>query len=173
MAAVSVADTLNEQVRLRARIKWPNDVLVEGRKVAGVLGEVRGSAPEIREMVVGIGINVNQAADDFPPELAGRATSVRMETGAATERASILAGVLEGFERRYARFLRDGPAVLLREWESLSTLTPGARLSVQGPAGLVEGEFTGIDLEGALVVRAPAGSIQRIPFGELLDSLLG
>jgi BirA family biotin operon repressor/biotin-[acetyl-CoA-carboxylase] ligase len=172
MAAVAVADTLNEQFRLRARIKWPNDVLIERRKIAGVLGEVRGSAPEIREMVVGVGVNVNQSAADFPAELEGKATSVRLETGAPADRAAILAGVLEGFERRYARFLRDGPATLLREWESLSTLTPGAQLSVQGPTGRVEGEFTGIDLEGALVVRAPAGSIHRIPFGELLDSLL-
>lgn len=168
MAAVAVADALNEQTGLKARIKWPNDVLVAGRKIAGVLGEVRGNEPEVREMVVGFGVNVNHAAADFPEAIRDQATSVRLERGASTDRAPILASVLEGFERRYARLLRDGPATLLKEWESLSALAPGAPITVAGPAGRVEGAFAGIDDEGGLILKDAAGGRVRIPFGEIL-----
>jgi BirA family transcriptional regulator, biotin operon repressor / biotin---[acetyl-CoA-carboxylase] ligase len=170
MASVAVADALNEVAGLSARIKWPNDVLVGARKIAGVLGEMRGSHTEVREMVVGIGINVNQAAGDFPAALAGVATSVRVERGAALERAVLLASVLEGFERRYARFLRDGPALLLREWEALSATPPGAPIAVAGAGGRLDGAFEGIDEDGSLILLAPDGTRWRLPFGEILDS---
>jgi BirA family biotin operon repressor/biotin-[acetyl-CoA-carboxylase] ligase len=172
MAAVAVADALNEACSLRARIKWPNDVVIGRRKIAGILAEVRGSAPEIREMVVGIGVNVNQVESDLGGALAGKATSVRIETGAPADRAPILASILEGFERRYARLLRDGPGTLLREWESLSALVPGTPLAVDAPGGRLEGEFAGIDAEGALVVQARDGAVHRIPFGEIIEALL-
>jgi len=172
MASVAVADALNELYGIGARIKWPNDVLVAGRKIAGVLGEVRGAEPEVREMVVGIGVNVNHAAADFPAEFAASATSVRLEKGAPVDRAPILAGILEGFERRYARLLKDGSTVLLREWASLSALPMGAPLSVEGPSGRLEGVFTGIDEEGALLLRGRDGEQHRIAFGAIVGSLL-
>ena len=168
MAAVAVADALNEQTGLKARIKWPNDVLVGGRKIAGVLGEVRGNEPEVREMVIGFGVNVNHAAADFPAAVRDLATSVRLERGEAIDRAPLLAAILEGFERRYARLLRDGPATLLKEWETLSALAPGAPVAVAGPTGRVEGGFAGIDDEGGLVLLDPAGRRVRVPFGEIL-----
>jgi len=171
MAAVAVADALNEVHALGARIKWPNDVLVSGRKIAGVLGEVRGGDPEIREMVVGIGVNVNHASGDFPAAFAASATSVRLENGIPVDRAPILAAILEGFERRYARLLRDGPVTLLREWTSLATPAIGTRLSVEAPSGRVEGSFSGIDEEGALVLDGPGGRRHRIAFGEIVEPM--
>jgi BirA family biotin operon repressor/biotin-[acetyl-CoA-carboxylase] ligase len=170
MAAVSAADTLCELIGLKARIKWPNDVLVGRRKIAGVLGEVRGSDPEVREMVVGLGINVNQAPDEFAPDLAGAATSVRIETGSMADRAPILAALLGGFERRYARFLREGPATLLAEWEALSALPRGSRAIVEGPAGRTEGNTAGVDEEGALLLTDGTGRALRIPFGEIVQA---
>jgi BirA family biotin operon repressor/biotin-[acetyl-CoA-carboxylase] ligase len=173
MAAVAVADALAEVCGLTARIKWPNDVLIGRLKIAGVLGEVRGGEPEVREMVVGFGVNVNQTAADFPAAFAEAATSVRLEKGSVASRAPILASVLEGFERRYARLLRDGPATLLREWESLSAIPIGSPLAVDGPAGRLEGTFAGLDEEGALLVRGTGDALQRIAFGEIVRSLLG
>jgi len=168
MAAVAVADALNEQTGLKARIKWPNDVLVGGRKIAGVLGEVRGNDPEVREMVVGFGVNVNHAAADFPEAIRDLATSVRLERGAPMDRAPLLASILEGFERRYARLLRDGPATLLKEWETLSALAHGAPIAVSGPHGRIEGAFAGIDDEGGLLLSDADGRRVRVPFGEIL-----
>jgi BirA family transcriptional regulator, biotin operon repressor / biotin---[acetyl-CoA-carboxylase] ligase len=170
MAAVAVADALNEVAGLPARIKWPNDVLVGGRKIAGILGEVRGNQPEVREMVVGIGINVNQKTGDFPADLAGGATSVCIELGAPGDRTAILASVLEGFERRYARLLRDGAMTLLHEWESLSALPAGAPVAVGGPAGRIEGTFAGIDEEGGLLLLDRGGTRHRVPFGEIIET---
>jgi len=170
MAAVSIADALGELCGLPARIKWPNDVLVERRKIAGVLGEVRGSDPEVREMVVGMGVNINQTVEEFPSEIHALATSVRIETGASAGRAPILAGLLEGFERRYARLLRDGPATLLAEWESLSALPRGHAVAVEGPSGLVEGTIAGVDEEGALLLTGARGRPFRVPFGEIVKA---
>ena len=171
MAAIATADALNEIPGLRARIKWPNDVIAGGRKIAGVLGEVRGADPEVREMVVGIGVNVHHREEDFLPDLARRATSVRLETGAGSDRAALLARLLEGFEQRYARMLRDGPATLLREWQSLSTLQPGDPVRVLGPTGPAQGGFSGIDEEGGLRLTSVSGQILRVPFGEIVETL--
>lgn len=168
MAAVAVAESLRRTASLDARIKWPNDVLAGRRKIAGILGEVRGSDPEIREMVVGIGVNVHQAREDFPPELRDRATSVRAETGARPERAAILASLLEGFEGRYRRLLSEGPGALLREWQSLSAVPDGGRVIVEGPTGRAEGRIEGVDDEGALLLWQPGSGTRRVPFGEII-----
>ena len=96
MAAVATARGLGEACGLDARIKWPNDVMVAHRKIAGILGEVRGSDPLIHGMVIGIGVNINHHANDFPPELSRCATSVRMETGSPRDRPTILAAISLG-----------------------------------------------------------------------------
>jgi BirA family biotin operon repressor/biotin-[acetyl-CoA-carboxylase] ligase len=153
-----------------ARIKWPNDVVIGTRKIAGVLGEVRGSEPVVREMVVGMGVNVNQRADEFPPEIRPLATSVRIEKGNPGDRAPILAALLRGFEERYGRLLRDGPRALLAEWDGLTLLPPGRRITVAGPAGRLEGTVAGVDDEGALLLRDAAGRTLRVPFGEIVQA---
>jgi len=170
-AAVAVADALREVCRLQATIKWPNDVVVGRRKIAGILGETRGSDPIIREMVLGIGLNVNQGVEDFGPEVAGRATSVAIETGAVVDRTTLLAAILEGFERRYARLVGGRPSDLLREWESFSALPHGRPVVVESPGGRLEGQVAGVDEEGALLLKLPDGRTVRVPFGEIVESL--
>ena len=170
-AAVTVADALRGVGRVPAAIKWPNDVVVGRRKIAGILGETRGSDPIIREMVLGIGLNVNQRAEDFGPEVAGRATSLRIETGAPADRPPLLAAILEGFERRYSRLIGGQPAEMLREWQALSALPRGRSVVVEGPSGRLEGQITGVDEEGALLLRLPDGGTVRVPFGEIVEPL--
>ncbi len=169
-AAVSVATALRAG-GVVARIKWPNDVLVGTRKIAGILGESRGSEPEIRDLVIGIGLNVHQEAGDFPGDLAPTATSLRIESGAAPRRAEILAAVLEEFERRYSRLLRGAPDDLLRDWGTLSAVPAGGRIAVDGPDGRCEGELVGVDADGALLLRRPGGATARVPFGEIVETL--
>jgi len=170
-AAVATAEALRDTCRLPGCIKWPNDVVVGRRKVAGILGETRGSDPQIREMVIGIGVNVNQAPGDFAVELRERATSVRIEAGAPADRAALLASILEGFERRYARVLAGKPDDLLREWETLSAVPRGRRVAVEGPFGRCEGTVAGVDDEGALLLDTPGGGKTRVPFGEIVEAL--
>jgi len=173
MAAVAVADAVREVCRLPAGIKWPNDVLVGGGKIAGVLGEIRGGEAQIRDMVIGLGINVAQRHEDFPGDLLRPATSVRIEGGASQDRAAILACVLEGFERRYARTLKDGTADLLREWEALSVMPRGQRVLVGGPDGRREATIAGVDDDGALLLEGPNGAPSRLPFGEQVEPIAG
>jgi BirA family biotin operon repressor/biotin-[acetyl-CoA-carboxylase] ligase len=170
LAAVAVARALRETSGLEARIEWPNDVVIARRKLAGVLGEMRGSGPTLRELVVGIGINVHQRPEDFPPALRPRATSIRNEGGAPCGRAAILASFLEEFERRYARLLKDGPATLLAEWEGLSAFPRGCPVVVRGPGGTTEGTITGVDEEGALRLLGSRGAEIRVPFGEIIEA---
>jgi BirA family transcriptional regulator, biotin operon repressor / biotin---[acetyl-CoA-carboxylase] ligase len=170
-AAVAVTAALREVTGLSATIKWPNDVMIGPRKIAGILAETRGSESIIRDMVLGIGINVNHGERDFTPEILARATSVRVETGGCPDRAALLVSVLEGFERRYARLLGGQAAEILREWESFSALPPGRSLVVQGPAGRTEGRVAGVDEEGALLLTRPDGRTVRVPFGEIVEPL--
>jgi BirA family transcriptional regulator, biotin operon repressor / biotin---[acetyl-CoA-carboxylase] ligase len=170
-AAVAVASTLREVLGLAATIKWPNDVMIARRKIAGILAETRGSDPLIRDMVLGIGVNVNHGVEDFTPGILERATSVRAETGEWADRAALLASVLEGFERRYARLLGGQAVELLREWESFSALQHGRPLVVQGPAGPTAGRVAGVDEEGALLLTQPDGRTVRVPFGEIVEPL--
>ncbi len=171
MAAVATALGLRKACGLNTGIKWPNDIVVGHRKIAGILGEVRGSDPRIHEMVVGIGVNVNHEAHDFPPELSRLATSVRMEVGSPRDRLGILAEILEQFERRYSALLRQGSDELLAEWRTLSTMPAGARLAIETSGGAVEGSLQGIDDEGALMLADSAGRTMRVPFGEIESSL--
>lgn len=168
-AAVSVATALRDAAHVAASIKWPNDVLAGRRKIAGILGETRGSDPLIRDMVLGIGVNVNHQAGDLPASIADRATSVRLETGADADRAALLAAILEGFERRYARLVEGSAADLLREWETLSALPRGRVVAVEGPAGRRLGRVAGVDEEGALLIETADGRPERVPFGEVVE----
>ncbi len=169
MAAVAIAEALRASAGLDARIKWPNDVLVGRRKIAGVLGELRGSEPRMRELVVGMGVNVNHSEADLPRDLRPRATSARIETGRPADRAPLLAAMLEGFERRYTRLLRQGTVDLLREWDSLSAVPHGHRVVVDGPAGRSEGTVAGVDDDGALLLVGAGSEPLRIPFGEIVE----
>ncbi|MEK7284171.1 MAG: biotin--[acetyl-CoA-carboxylase] ligase [Acidobacteriota bacterium] len=169
-AAVAVAEALRDTCHLKTGIKWPNDVVVGRRKIAGILGETRGSDPQIRAMVMGIGVNVNQRPEDFRAGLRERATSVQVESGTAVDRAPILAAIIEGFERRYSRLLRGQSADLLKEWEALSAIPRGRRVVVEGPTGRCEGTVAGVDEEGALLLEEPGGAARRVPFGEIVQS---
>ena len=170
MAAVAVTEGLREACGLEARIKWPNDVLVGPRKIDGILGEMRGRNPLIRELVIGMGVNVAQCDADFPEELRTRATSVRVETGRVVGRAPILVAILEGFERRYSRLLAHGPNELLREWEALSAIARGRLVRAPGPSGESEGALWGVDEEGALVLERADQEPLRVPFGEIVEA---
>lgn len=168
LAAVAVARALRDMCGVPAGIKWPNDVMVGRRKIAGILAEARGADPVIREMVVGMGVNVNHRPTDFPAAVREQATSVRHETGRQAERAPILAAVLERFERGYTGFLREGPGGLLQEWEALAAIPRGGRIVVEGPSGSREGSIAGLDEDGALLLDTAPGVVERIAFGEIV-----
>ena len=151
IAPLAVADAIQQVCEVEASVKWPNDVLVEDRKLAGILLERVDEAA-----VVGIGLNVTLGADERPHEAA---TSLALENATTTDRVTVLAAVLRAFEGRYGDWVADhgNPAALLAAYEERSA-TLGQRIRAELPDGkTIEGTATGIDVDGRLIVEGPTG----------------
>lgn len=159
--AVAVAGALRRAAGLDARLKWPNDVVARGRKLGGILVEAR-TAEGDPALVVGVGLNLAQR--EFPPELAGAATSVALETAQAPDRDAVLASVLEEFDAWRARLEAEGFEPVRLRWLALAD-TIGRAVTVDGVTGVA----VGLDADGALLVESAAG-IRRIVAGEIVGA---
>jgi BirA family transcriptional regulator, biotin operon repressor / biotin---[acetyl-CoA-carboxylase] ligase len=148
-AALAVCDACERAAPVSCRIKWPNDVWIEGRKVAGILIEGR---PQEGWAVLGVGVNVSTREGDFPPELRDIATSIAAATGSANAPAlgSVLAFLTESLEARLA----DKPKAIVATWRERDALA-GQRVQWQSGEGVAEG----INDDGALVVQTPSGRV--------------
>jgi BirA family biotin operon repressor/biotin-[acetyl-CoA-carboxylase] ligase len=149
------------------RLKWPNDVLLPTtrglRKAAGILVEMASEREHVRQVVVGVGLNVNGRV--FPAELADRATSLAMVLGRGFDRGTLAAGLLNALEPAYDRFSSDGPAEALARWRDHAALGLPCRVEREGE--VIEGVTAGIDEQGALLVRDARGGLRRVLSGEL------
>lgn len=163
IAGLAVVDAVRAVAGLAGTLKWPNDVLLDGRKVAGVLTEMEAEIERVRFVIAGIGVNVN--ATDFPPELARKATSLGLAGARPVDRAAFTAGLLAALEGRYRRFLAAGFAAMRWEWEACSALT-GKEVRVTAPEGEVAGRVLGVDDDGALRLAGPRGEF-RVVAGEV------
>jgi BirA family biotin operon repressor/biotin-[acetyl-CoA-carboxylase] ligase len=166
VAGVAVADAIREITGHSAQIKWPNDVLLDGRKVAGILTEMEGELDRVAFVLVGIGVNVNLDPDGLPPELAGSATSLRAAAGTPVDRAAFTARLLAALEARYGRFLAGGFAAIRPAFESTAFLT-GRAVRVSGPDAAAQGRVVGIDDDGALRLERADGAMLRVLSGEV------
>ncbi len=134
LSAVAVAETLNELYHLPARVKWPNDVLVRGAKIAGLLNEMNAETEQIHFVILGIGVNLNMTAEQFPAGILYPATSVLLETGEAIERTEYIRCLLNKLDQYYSEFLVEGFVPIRRRWEALCELM-NADLTVMGHSG--------------------------------------
>lgn len=162
--ALSVAEALEETTGTSAGIKWPNDIVMNGKKICGMLTEMTMTPEmdEIQYVVVGVGINVNNAGpEEFQEEVRPTATSLRIETGRQYNRAQLLNRVLLRFEENYEIFLETLDLSGLRECYQEHLLNVGARVRVLDPAGEYTGMAEGIDLQGELIVVRDNG--EKIP----------
>ena len=166
LAGVAVAAVL-EGEGLEPRIKWPNDVLLAGRKVCGILTEIEAETDRVAFIVVGIGLNLNSTTRDLPAELRGSATSMRMVTGAKVDRARLAARLLDELMARYEDYVRAGFARTARDWRSRSALG-GRTVQVAAPGADTRGTCLGIDSDGALLVKDEGtGETRRIVAGDV------
>jgi BirA family biotin operon repressor/biotin-[acetyl-CoA-carboxylase] ligase len=149
---------------LDARIKWPNDVLIHGKKVCGILTEISTTLDMLDYAVVGIGVNVNIDTSSFPEDIRENATAMRHELGKPIDRVKLLQEILVEFEETYKK-LEKGYNIL-DEWKSLSD-TIGREVVVKTVHKTIEGVATGIDSKGALVVKTDKG-MERILSGECI-----
>jgi BirA family transcriptional regulator, biotin operon repressor / biotin---[acetyl-CoA-carboxylase] ligase len=156
-AGVAVVEALERVTGLKPRLKWPNDVLVDGRKLAGILLESRiGPSPLV---VLGIGVNLAQRV--FPADLAERATSVRLAAGRRVDADALLTALLESLDAWRTRLETEGWAPIRERWRAL-TETLGRRVSIDG----VEGVAVDVDEDGALIV-AEGDVRRRVVAGEV------
>jgi BirA family biotin operon repressor/biotin-[acetyl-CoA-carboxylase] ligase len=172
LAGAALAHTLAE-AGATPRLRWPNDLLVPAagglRKVAGILTEMASDGERIRHIVLGVGLNANGL--EFPPDLAERATSLRMALGRACDRGKLLVDFLVAFEAIYDDFLGRGPISGLEKWRRYADLGRVCRIDQDGAT--IEGIATDIDDDGALLVRDDAGRVHRIISGEMSEEAGG
>jgi BirA family biotin operon repressor/biotin-[acetyl-CoA-carboxylase] ligase len=166
LAAVAVADALTAQTPLKVTIKWPNDILVRGRKIAGILTEVSTGMDAVDYMVIGLGLNVNSLRSDFPEEIRAHATSIRSETGTPFSRALLLRSTLEHFENYYDIFHCRGFGPVLLRWRSLTDML-GRRVRVDMIGTQCAGEVSDFDQDGFLILRDQGGRSLRIFSGDV------
>ncbi|MBN1869140.1 MAG: biotin--[acetyl-CoA-carboxylase] ligase [Candidatus Omnitrophica bacterium] len=152
LSSVAVCEAVNKFCNIAAKIKWPNDILVGDKKLAGILTESSAEMDRVRFIVVGIGINVNASLSQLPPH----STSIKNETGQKISRVVLMQEVLRSLERWYAVLGKDGFAPVIARWKQLSS-TLGHHVRVIDPSGDVEGEAVDLDENGGLIIRDDNG----------------
>ena len=162
--ALAICDTIHEVTGLDSRIKWPNDIVVNGKKVCGMLTEMEAELDCIHSVVIGIGINVNQ--QEMPEEIRETATSLFLESGEKIIRAHIIEKAMEYFEDYYAQFMEKGDLSLLKEAYNARLVNMDAGVRVLDPRGEYEGIAKGINTEGELLVERN-GETVRVYAGEV------
>jgi BirA family transcriptional regulator, biotin operon repressor / biotin---[acetyl-CoA-carboxylase] ligase len=163
--AVAVASAIRTTCGLEAGIKWPNDILISGKKVSGLLTEMSAEQDRIRHIVLGIGVDVNMEMGELPPEIRSLTTTLAAEAGAKINRTTLLQQVLRDLERWYRMFLNNHAAVL-EEWKKLN-MTVGNRITVSGAGEDLDGLAQGVDSDGRLIVRLDDGTVRTVAAGDV------
>jgi BirA family biotin operon repressor/biotin-[acetyl-CoA-carboxylase] ligase len=164
VASIALCDALRH-AGVAAGIKWPNDLLASGRKIAGVLTELAAEPDRVHWVVVGAGVNVNARAEDFPEELRGEVTSILLERGVAAPRALFAVACLTALEDWLDRHAEEGFGPIRAAWRERS-VTLGREVVVKADGREIAGTAEDIDDAGALLVRTPAG-LERILAGDV------
>jgi BirA family transcriptional regulator, biotin operon repressor / biotin---[acetyl-CoA-carboxylase] ligase len=167
LAGLSAHTAVLAQTGLAAELKWPNDLLIHGKKLGGILTEMHAEPNAVRFVIVGMGINVNQ--EKFPGELAETATSLRRETGRAQSRLELLVKLLSQFETDYNRFVREGAAYVVQRFELVSSFANGRRVRVDTGAETYLGVTDGLSPEGLLIVKRDSGVSGAVIAGDVSE----
>jgi BirA family biotin operon repressor/biotin-[acetyl-CoA-carboxylase] ligase len=167
LAGISTQGAIQAQTGLAAELKWPNDLLLDGKKVGGILTEMYAEPTAVRFVIVGIGINVNQ--EKFPAELSAIATSLRKESGRLTFRLELLVRLLTQFESDYNRFLREGPGFVVDRFQSASSFAQGRRVRVDTGLESYVGTTAGLSPDGLLLVAREGGAVVTVIAGDVTE----
>ncbi|HYL65253.1 MAG TPA: biotin--[acetyl-CoA-carboxylase] ligase [Candidatus Methylomirabilis sp.] len=168
MAGLSAHSAIQGLTGLIPDLKWPNDLLLGGKKMGGILTEMHAEPAEVRFVIVGIGLNVNQ--EKFSGELGAKATSLRIETGKQQSRLELLVRLLREFESDYNRFLREGPAGVTQKFEAVSSYAQGKRVRVTSGTASYAGTTAGLGPEGLLQVKRDDGQLVTVISGDVAEA---
>jgi len=166
LSALAVARVVEAMSGLRPTVKWPNDVLLRGQKVAGLLSEMSAETERIHFLILGIGVNLNMTVDQFPGDLRYPATTLAREKGSSVSRLAFCRALLRELDELYALFQERGFAPIREGWEGYFDLV-GRTVSIEDGNHRQTGEVTGVDSDGALLVRLPGGDVERILSGDV------
>lgn len=166
LAAVAVAETITAFLPMRPTVKWPNDILVDGRKVAGILMEMNSEPDRVNFVIAGVGVNLNLRTKDLPDDLKNTATSLMEKTLAPVDRVLFVRMLYINLEKWYKIYIGGGFAPVLSEWKGFFGAT-GTHVRVRGFNSVVEGICAGVDDDGALLVRTLSGEIVRVISGDV------
>ncbi|MGE5582731.1 MAG: biotin--[acetyl-CoA-carboxylase] ligase [Bacillota bacterium] len=166
LAAVIMAQTIQSVTGIQPQIKWPNDLIHNGRKLGGILAEMSGEMDLVNYLILGIGINVNHRPEDFPPELRGRAVSLQMIQPGNLSRKTLLQEFLRRFETAYYALPETGIAEAVR-YAKLHSATVGKPVRInRGFGKVLEGEALDLETDGSLIVKETNGRIVRVFSGD-------
>ena len=164
ISATALRRAIKTVTGLSAEIKWPNDLLLGGKKVAGILTEMSAEVDRVRHVILGIGLDVNQS--DFPPELRAIATSLKIEVGEEICRAELAVEILRELDFDYARICAGKFAAVADEWEA-ACVTIGKNVTVHVGDRKFRGHAESLDDDGALLVRTEHGHLERVIGGDV------
>jgi BirA family transcriptional regulator, biotin operon repressor / biotin---[acetyl-CoA-carboxylase] ligase len=165
-AATALARAVTLQTGIVPEIKWPNDILIRGRKIAGILTEMRAELDRVQEVLLGIGMDVNLEAGDFADGLRRTATSLRLETGQKVNRAELAVVILRELDHDYHMVMAGHFDKLAEQWEERCS-TLGCQVSIRLGDRVIRGRAESLDNDGALLVRGQHGHLERIGGGDV------
>lgn len=166
LASSAAAEAIERGFALQAELKWPNDVLVNGKKICGVLAETTTREGSFKFLVVGVGINANVHMKSFPKHLRDRVTSLKHELDCGVELKSLTLDFLEGFDRRFKRMKQGYWSNLLQEWKGRASFL-GKRVEVRSFEETLVGQALDIDEDCALIIRLESGITKKARAGDL------
>lgn len=167
MAGLAAQKAVSSTTGLAVDIRWPNDLLVNKKKVCGILTEMSAELDRLHAVVLGIGMNVNHSV--MPAELEEIATSLRMEAHRGISRAHVLVALLRELDRHYQLLLKSGNRAITERWEAASTFAHGKRVRVATAAGQALATTTGVDTSGALKIQYDDGRQESLVAGEVVE----
>lgn len=163
LMAVSVTEAIEEVCGIEPAIKWPNDILVDNKKLGGILVEMNAEMDMVKFVAIGIGINVNQSK----AQLISGATSLKEEGRESINRISLLQEILRRIERNFLKFSEEGSGFIIQRWRDF-TSTLHSRVKVTCQDEHIEGEAVDIDLDGGLLIRKDSGFVEKVMAGDVV-----
>ena len=165
-SAASLRRAIHLQTELSPQIKWPNDILINGKKTAGILTELKAEVDRVNYVILGIGVDVNLSAADFPTDLKKTATSLRAELGKPLSRADLAVAILRELDHDYTRVCSGQFSALADEWEK-HCATLGHNVAIRVGDRVLRGRAESLGEEGALLLRTEHGHLERIVGGDV------
>ncbi|HLR70581.1 MAG TPA: biotin--[acetyl-CoA-carboxylase] ligase [Pseudogracilibacillus sp.] len=166
LAATVLANVIDDYIHIEPQIKWPNDILVDEKKIAGILTEMQAEQDKVLYAIIGIGINVNQNRSGLPQDIQSKATSLKIETDKNWDMLPLIQQIIETFEQKYTHYMDYGFDTVKRNWENYGFML-NKRLNIKTANEEWKGIFLGIAEDGALLAKKENGDIEKVYSAEI------